>query len=184
MFRQIHHCQIQLRLGNLIDSQTDSIVTAANTQLQGGGGVDGAVHSAAGPELLDELQTQYPQGCPTGQAVLTTAHALPYRCIIHAVGPIWRGGIGQEKERLAQAYFSALHLAKQANVESISFPSLSTGAYGMPLDIAAEIAIATVKGFLTRDQSLQIVEFVLWTESDYAAYSRALEAIVTSEPHA
>ncbi len=150
----------------------DAIVNAANTTLLGGGGVDGAIHRAAGPELLAECQTL--KGCPVGEAKMTKAYNLPAKHIIHAVGPVWHGGIRREPELLAKAYQSCLTLAVEHNLSSIAFPNISTGAYRFPKEQAAEIAIATVRHFLQNHPQLEVT-FVCYDIENYERYKQLLD---------
>jgi len=147
----------------------DAIVNAANTGLMGGGGVDGAIHRVAGPGLLDECSKL--EGCRTGQSKITKGYNLPARYIIHTVGPIWHGGKSNEKELLASCYSASLELAKKHNIRSIAFPSISTGAYRFPIDLAAPIAITTVKSFLDKNpNTLEKITFVLFSDKDLEVY--------------
>jgi len=157
--------------GNIVEIKADAIVNAANAQLAGGGGVDGAVHRAAGKSVLEECRKI--GGCPTGSAVATTAGKLDAAYIFHAVGPIY-GYHADAAHLLASAYQSCLNLAEQYHVKSVAFPSLSTGAYGYPVDEAAPIALKTVVDHLRKPTGLQEVLFVLFSDSIYEAYEQAL----------
>ena len=135
---RIGKSSLELTLGDITRQTVDALVNAANSQLAGGGGVDGAIHRAAGPAVMAELRQRYPLGCPTGDAVVTGAGNLPVKFIFHAVGPVWRGGQHQESEYLRSAYRRCLELATQHDCRSVAFPSLSTGVYRFPVDLAAE----------------------------------------------
>jgi O-acetyl-ADP-ribose deacetylase (regulator of RNase III) len=149
----------------------DVIVNAANSSLLGGGGVDGAIHRAAGPQLLEECETL--GGCPTGEAKMTRGYRLPARYVIHAVGPVWRGGQHSEAALLASCYRRALELAAERELHSIAFPSISTGIYGYPIEAAAQVAISTVRAF-HENTSVQGVTFCCFSVSDLAVYLEVL----------
>jgi len=164
--------------GDITRQGTDAIVNAANSSLMGGGGVDGAIHRAGGPAILKECQEIVArQGrLPTGQAVITTGGNLKARYVVHTVGPIWQGGSGNEAELLRSAYYECLKLATGNKLASISFPSISTGAYGYPVDEAAEIAVGTVVSFLKEQAtSLEEVVFVLFDSRTWQSYCSALQ---------
>lgn len=159
----------------------DAICNAANSGLRGGGGVDGAIHRAGGPSIMQELDVIRARqgGCPTGGAVVTGAGNLPAKYVFHAVGPIWRGGGAQEAELLARCYRTCLDLARQHGVKRISFPSISTGVYGYPLEKAAPIAIGTVaEGLKSDPEGVEEAIFVLFDQRSFEAYCQALAAYV------
>lgn len=163
--------KIKLMIGDITKVSTDAIVNAANRTLLGGGGVDGAIHSAAGPELLVECRGL--GGCETGQAKITSGYKLLARYIIHTVGPIWHGGKSKEEGLLASCYRNCLDLAKKYSLKTIAFPSISTGAYRFPIEKAAAIALKTVKTFLEENPNIfEKVIFVLFSDQDFEIYTR------------
>ncbi len=176
----VNEASLTITRGDITGQATDAIVNAANSGLMGGGGVDGAIHRAGGPAILEECKKIVArQGrLPTGQAVITTAGNLPSRHVIHTVGPIWRGGGSGEPEKLASAYRESLKLAAANNLASIAFPSISTGAYGYPLEAAARIAVGEVVKFLARPGSVKEVVFVLFNAETCDAYTAALREIM------
>jgi len=171
----VHRSQVELLEGDIVAQEVDALVNAANSSLLGGGGVDGAIHRAAGPELLAECRTL--GGCPTGEARLTRGYRLKARFVIHAVGPVYRGH-PQDAELLAAAHRSSLELASGHHIRSLAFPAISTGAYGYPLDEAAQVALPTVKRYLEAHPEIELVRFVLWGERALTAYQRAAQAIL------
>ncbi len=161
--------KIELAKGDITKISADVIVNAANTSLLGGGGVDGAIHSAAGLQLLEECQGL--GGCETGQAKITKGYRLPARYVIHAVGPVWRGGTAGEEELLASCYRNSLELAKKYSLKTIAFPSISTGVYHFPIEKAAKIAYKTVDTFLKENSGIiEKVIFVLFSDEDFEIY--------------
>jgi len=166
---------IQLFLGDITTLEVDAIVNAANEGLRGGGGVDGAIHRAGGPEIMEECRKI--GRCLTGEAVVTTAGRLKARKVIHTVGPIWSGGKAGEPELLAAAYCNSLRRADELGLRSIAFPSISTGAYGYPIHEAAVIALQTCCMHLRTDTSLQRIVFALFTQSDYDVYEETLKQL-------
>ena len=175
-------CQLELVTGDITRQATDAIVNAANSRLAGGGGVDGAIHRGGGPGIMEETRRRYPQGCPTGDAVVTGAGELPARYVIHAVGPVWKGGQHQEEALLASAYRRSLEVADAQQCASIAFPSLSTGAYAYPLPQAAHVALRTVADYLRQHGQPELVRFVLFDDRTYEAYADAL-AVIVKENH-
>lgn len=169
--------------GDITRQNTDAIVNAANSSLMGGGGVDGAIHRAGGPAILEECkQVVARQGrLPTGKAVITTGGNLKARYVIHTVGPVWRGGDRGEADLLASAYRESLEVATENNLSSVSFPSISTGAYGYPVAEAANMALATVINFLQRVTSLREVIFVLFDANTYSVYCNILKELLAEK---
>ena len=164
--------------GDITRQETEAIVNAANSSLLGGGGVDGAIHRAGGPQILEECkQIRAKQGgCPTGEAVITTGGQLKAKYVIHTVGPIWSGGRSNEEKLLHNAYWNSMKLACDKNIKSISFPSISTGAYRFPIEPASAIALKTVKEFLEKEKhNLDEVYFVLFTDKDLQVYENSLK---------
>jgi O-acetyl-ADP-ribose deacetylase (regulator of RNase III) len=167
-----HTDRITVATGDITELAVDAIVNAANSSLLGGGGVDGAIHHAAGPELLAECRAI--GGCPTGEARITQAYRLPCRRIIHTVGPVWRGGNHGEREALASCYRNSLALAAAHALPRIAFPAISTGVYRFPVDDAADVALAATREFLVHDTVIEEVIFVCFNEAARAAFRRAL----------
>ncbi len=159
--------------GDITKLEVDAIVNAANSSLLGGGGVDGAIHRAAGPELVHECRLL--GGCKTGQAKITRGCRLPARYIIHTVGPVWNGGKRKEKELLQSCYRNSLEVAKTDNIGSIAFPCISTGIYNYPAEEAAEVAVETVKAFLKENDSKIEIIFCCFSENDLNTYQTLLE---------
>jgi len=177
-------CQgrVVVKTGDITQERVDAIVNAANSSLMGGGGVDGAIHRAAGPVLHEDCvklrQTDWPKGLPTGQAALTRGGNLPAKYVIHTVGPVWRGGQQQEPELLRSCYLNSLRVAVEHGCQTVAFPAISTGIYGYPKDQAAQVASRAIRDFLAEDDSLRQVSLVFFSASDqevFLAHS-ALEA--------
>ncbi|MBN2109602.1 MAG: O-acetyl-ADP-ribose deacetylase [Methanosarcinaceae archaeon] len=162
--------------GNIVEQEVDAIVNAANNSLLGGGGVDGAIHMAAGPQLLEECRTL--GGCPTGGARITRGYRLPAKWVIHTVGPVWQGGNAGEDSLLASSYRNCLELAAIHKIRSMAFPAISTGAYGFPPDRASVIAVTTIKDFLQNDDLLSDIRLVCFSRSAFCHYSSALNRII------
>jgi len=165
--------KIEIVRGDITKLDVDAIVNAANTLLLGGGGVDGAIHRAAGPELLAECRTL--GSCRPGEAKITRGYRLPARFVVHTVGPVWRGGEHHEPEILVNCYRSSLQLAVENGIKTIAFPAISCGAYGYPIPDAAQVALKTTRDFLATEDRLDKVTFVLWGEDVYDAYRQPLE---------
>jgi O-acetyl-ADP-ribose deacetylase (regulator of RNase III) len=174
---QAGKAKVRLVKGDITQMETDAIVNAANSTLMDGGGVDGAIHLKGGPQILEECrkirQTKYPKGLPTGQAVMTSGGNLKAKKVIHTVGPVWRGGTRGEPELLKQAYVNSLRLAVTNGLKSVAFPSISTGAYGYPVEQASLIALKAVREFLEEADGLAEVLLVLFSEGDLAVYREA-----------
>ncbi len=167
--------RIAVVAGDITQQRVDAIVNAANTTLLGGGGVDGAIHRAAGPELLAECRTL--GGCATGRAKITRGYKLPAKWVIHTVGPVWHDGNHGEDELLAGCYRSCFALVKQHGIKTVAFPSISTGAYGFPMDRAARIALSETKDFLERNRSVDKVFLVCFGASALEIYNAALKEV-------
>lgn len=177
--KKLNRTLVTLVRGDITRQSLDAIVNAANSSLMGGGGVDGSIHRAGGPVILEECKriraTTHKDGCPAGEAVITSGGNLPVRHVIHTVGPIWRGGTKGEAETLAKAYRNSLRLAVEAKCKSVAFPSISTGAYGYPVDKAADVALGAVREFLEENTTLEEVRFVLFDEHTFQAYRKVLD---------
>lgn len=167
---------LELKVGDITKEDVDAIVNAANTSLLGGGGVDGAIHAAAGPALLAETRTL--GGCDTGDAKITKGYKLKARYVIHAVGPVYRRNTPQVAHLLERVYFRSLEVAEQNDVKTIAFPAISTGVFGYPLEEAAPIALKTVCSFLTTHKTIEKASFVLFTEAVFKGFADALYEIV------
>jgi O-acetyl-ADP-ribose deacetylase (regulator of RNase III) len=170
---------LELIRGDITDVEADVIVNAANSTLLGGGGVDGAIHRKGGPKILEECKliraTQWPDGLPTGKAVMTSGGNLKAKHVIHTVGPVWLGGFHAEAELLKQAYRNTLKLAVSEEFKTIAFPSISTGAYGYPIEEASRVALCTVKTFLENEDKLEKVIFVLFSDKIFEIYLKTAE---------
>ena len=164
--------KIKLFKGDITKLKVDAIVNAANTSLLGGGGVDGAIHRAAGRELLEECRTL--NGCKTGDAKITKGYNLPSKYVIHTVGPVWHGGISGEPEKLVSCYQRSLETAVENGIKTIAFPNISTGVYGFPKKEAAETAIQTVISFLTKNEEIEQVIFCVFDEENFEIYSNLI----------
>jgi O-acetyl-ADP-ribose deacetylase (regulator of RNase III) len=165
--------KITLVKGDITKHRAEAIVNAANTSLLGGDGVDGAIHRAAGKELLAECRALH--GCETGEAKITAGYALPAKYIIHTVGPVWNGGHNNEAELLHRAYYNSLQLAERYQVQSIAFPNISTGVYGFPKDLAANIAIGAINDFIkARPDAIKVISFICLDEENYNIYEALL----------
>ncbi|MCW4003299.1 MAG: O-acetyl-ADP-ribose deacetylase [Candidatus Bathyarchaeota archaeon] len=178
---KVENATLQLVKGDITDVEADAIVNAANSTLLGGGGVDGAIHRKGGPKILEECKriraTLWPDGLPTGKAVITSGGNLKAKHVIHTVGPVWLGGFHVEAELLKQAYRNSLKLAVSNGLRTVAFPSISTGAYEYPIEEASLIAVRTVKDFLEKEDRLDRVIFVLFSERDFQIYQKAAESL-------
>jgi len=179
MKTKVNKTGLTLIQGDITEQETEAIVNAANTTLLGGGGVDGAIHRAGGPTILEECKEIRAKqgGCPIGEAVITAAGNLKAKYVIHTVGPVWSGGKGKEDTLLHNAYKNSLSLAKDSGIRSLSFPSISTGAYGFPIERAAGIALSTVRNFL-KVCTFEEVRFVLFSQKDLKIYEEVWEKTV------
>lgn len=167
--------KIELIKGDITEVQVEAIVNAANKSLLGGGGVDGAIHRAAGPKLLEECKVL--GECETGDAKITQGYSLPAKYVIHTVGPRWRGGDNNEEKVLASCYCNSLRIAQEKGIKSIAFPAISTGAYGFPMEKAAPIAIRTVKKFVAENPGIEKVIFVLFSDQDFQVYENLIKLL-------
>ncbi len=168
--------------GDITQQDVEAIVNAANSTLLGGGGVDGAIHRAAGPELLAECRTL--GGCPTGQAKITRGYRLPAKWVIHTVGPVWRDGRHGEDELLADCYRNSLAIVRERGIRSVAFPSISTGAYGFPMDRAARIAVSEIRRFLETAPEVTEVRLVCFGKSAFETHQQALSQLGGPAKHA
>jgi len=179
---QVGKAVLQIIRGDITEIEADAIVNAANSSLMGGGGVDGAIHRKGGPRILEECkrirETEWPDGLPTGKAVITSGGNLKAKHVIHTVGPVWLGGFHVEAELLKQAFRNSLKLAVANGLKVIAFPSISTGAYGYPIGEASRIAVNTVKDFLEKEDKLERVILVLFFESDFQLYLETAKSIL------
>ncbi|MFH1742782.1 MAG: O-acetyl-ADP-ribose deacetylase [bacterium] len=175
MKMKIGSATLELAQGDITHESTDAIANAANTSLLGGGGVDGAIHRAGGPAILKECEKL--GGCATGDAKITTGGNLKARHVIHTVGPVYRDGSRGEPDLLASCYRRCLEVARENGVESIAFPSISTGVYGYPVDDAAQVALTTIKRELTEHGGIELVRFVLFDKRTFDAYAGVLEGL-------
>ena len=164
--------RIEIVRGDITSQAVDAIVNAANSRLLGGGGVDGAIHRAAGPELLEACRQL--GGCPTGEARLTRGYSLPARYVIHTVGPIWNGGGGGEPEQLASCYRNSFKIVEEEKLRSIAFPAIATGVYGYPMDRAAKVAVAAAKSYFGGGGRLERIVFVCFDKTNHEAYRGAI----------
>jgi O-acetyl-ADP-ribose deacetylase (regulator of RNase III) len=178
MFAHFGSTRLELVQGDITAQAIDAIVNAANAALAGGGGVDGAIHRAGGPVLMEQTRIRYPQGCPTGSAVATDAGKLPARFVFHAVGPVWSGGTRGEAGLLASAHRRCLELAVEHECSGVAFPAISTGVYGYPKDLAAEVSLSAVREFLTQKDRPALVRFVLFDAGTFGAFARVLESFI------
>jgi len=172
---KVNGATLSLVRGDITQESTDAVVNAANTRLAGGGGVDGAIHRAGGPEIMEECRII--GGCPTGSAVITGAGELRARYVIHAVGPIYKDGKHREEEFLSGAYRKSLELAREKGLKTIAFPSISTGAYGYPIEKAATVALKAAMDFLRNQADIKLVRFVLFSDRDFNVYKETLEGL-------
>jgi O-acetyl-ADP-ribose deacetylase (regulator of RNase III) len=181
----VRSTRIRLVKGDITDQEVDAIVNAANRSLMGGGGVDGAIHRRGGSSILKECKeirrTLFPQGLPVGKAVFTSGGDLRARYVIHTVGPIWRGGSDEESRLLADAYRNSLRLAVEKGLKTISFPSISTGAYNYPIRDASRIALRTMREFIEQEEGLEGINIILFTEVDFKVYREAMREIFSNQ---
>lgn len=180
---RLYRTLIRIVKDDITEQDTDAIVNAANITLMGGGGVDGAIHKKGGPKILEECKNirkmDWPTGLPIGKAVITNGGNLKARYVIHTVGPVWRDGKCGEPEQLAEAYRNSLSIASSRGLKSIAFPSISTGAYGYPIEKASTIALGVVKNILNNPTSLKMIVFVLFTLDDLKIYKKTAKEILS-----
>ena len=171
--------RINVIQGDITKLEADAIVNAANTSLMGGGGVDGAIHRAGGPEILDECRKIVARqgGCPTGEAVITTAGKMPSKFVIHTVGPVWNGGSKNEAEKLANCYRNSLKLAQENNCKTVAFPNISTGIYGYPKAEAAKVAMHEMVAFLVKNAIPETATFVCFDNDNLRLYQKLVEEL-------
>jgi O-acetyl-ADP-ribose deacetylase (regulator of RNase III) len=178
---KVGKANVKLIVGDITDVEADAIVNAANSTLLGGLGVDGAIHAKGGPKILEECkrirETTWPDGLPTGSAVITSGANLKAKHVIHTVGPVWHGGFQNEADFLKQAYRNSLKLAVSNGLKRVAFPSISTGAYGYPVAEASDVALKVIKNFLEKDDKLEKVIMVLYTERVFNVYLTAAKRI-------
>lgn len=175
---KVDSAKLIIKLGDITDEETDAIVNSASASLMGGGGVDGVIHQKGGPAILSEcieIRKTLPEGLPAGEAVITNSGKLKTKKVIHTVGPVWRGGDKQEPALLRKAYFNSLLVAKKNGIRTISFPSLSTGAFGYPVKFAAKIAVKSIIDFIRLEDSLDCVVIVIFHENDLIEYVNAVK---------
>lgn len=168
--------KLEIHKGDITKLKVDAIVNAANTSLLGGGGVDGAIHRAAGPELLEECRTL--NGCPTGEAKITKGYKLPAKYVIHTVGPVWSGGNRNEDELLANCYRNSLKIAVENEVKSVAFPAISTGVYHFPLERATRIAVEETRTFINNNPEIEKVIFVAFDDLTFNTYNECMKEIL------
>jgi O-acetyl-ADP-ribose deacetylase (regulator of RNase III) len=180
---KVGKAELEIIRGDITEQDTDAIVNAANSSLMGGGGVDGAIHRRGGSQIFDECRRirakEWPNGLPTGKAVITSGGNLKAQYVIHTVGPIWRGGGSDEQSLLANAYSNSLKLAVSKGLKTISFPSISTGAYGFPIRNASQIALGVVRDFLEKEGGVDLVVFVLFSQHDLETYEAVADELFT-----
>ncbi len=180
---KVGNVTIQIIKSDITDIEADAIVNAANSMLLGGAGVDGAIHSKGGPKILEECKkiraTEWPDGLPTGNAVITSGGNLKAKHVIHTVGPIWRGGFYNEAKLLRAAYWNSLKLASTNNLRSIAFPSISTGSYNYPTDEASQIAINAIKDYLKKENKIETVILALYSDKNLEIYTKTSQALIT-----
>lgn len=179
---RIKDAVLELALGDITDFEADAIVNAANSTLLGGLGVDGAIHSKGGPKILEECRkiraTIWPDGLPTGYAVITSGGNLKAKYVIHTVGPVWHGGLQEESNLLKMAYRNSMKLAVAKGLKTLAFPSISTGAYGYPTQEASIIALKTIRAFLKNEDKLEKVSMILFSDRDFNIYSTSIKEIL------